>query len=55
MVMWNLVSVLCDKCGLIIFDKDKLLLHKTACLLTVKLVWVDRGVLFNLIDSGQLN
>lgn len=36
--MWNLVSVLCDKCELIISDKDKLLLHKTACLLTVKLV-----------------
>lgn len=50
-VMWNLVSVLCDKCDLIISDKDKLLLHKTACLLTVKLVSPGRlrgaGVQFN--------
>lgn len=54
--MWNLVNVFCDKCELIISDKDKLLLHKIACLLTVKLVWVDCGVLeFNLTESGQLN
>lgn len=36
--MWNLVSASNDKCELIISDKDKCLSHKTACLLTVKLV-----------------
>lgn len=52
--MWNLVSLLSDKYDIITLVKDKFRSHKTACLLTVKLVGL--GELgFSLIDSGQLN